>query len=34
VDTDYSNMFLNSVQRCTLYPLVRLYDLMVNETRI
>jgi hypothetical protein len=27
VDTNYSNRFLNSAQRCTLYPLVRLYDL-------
>jgi hypothetical protein len=25
---------LNSTQRCTLYPLVRLFDLMANETRI
>ena len=34
VDTDYSNRFSNSAQRCTLYPLVRLYDLMINEIRI
>jgi hypothetical protein len=25
---------LNSAQRCTLYPLVRLYDLITSETRI
>jgi hypothetical protein len=34
VDTDYSNRFSNSVQRCTLYPLVRLCDLIASETRI
>jgi hypothetical protein len=34
MDTDYSNMFSNSTQRCTLYPLVRLCDLMANEIRI
>jgi hypothetical protein len=34
VDTDYSNRFPNSAQRCTLYPLVRLCDPMANETRI
>jgi hypothetical protein len=26
MDTDYSNRFSNSAQRCTLYPLVRLCD--------
>ena len=34
VDTDYSNRFSNSAQRCTLYPLVRLCDPIANETRI
>jgi hypothetical protein len=34
VDTDYSNRFSNSAQRCTLYPLVRLCDLMADEIRI
>jgi hypothetical protein len=34
VDTDYSNRFSNSAQRCTLYPLVRLCDLIASETRI
>jgi hypothetical protein len=34
MDMDYSNRFLNSAQRCTLYPLVQLCDLMANETQI
>jgi hypothetical protein len=34
VDTDYSNRFSNSAQRCTLYPLVRFLRSHRRETRM
>ena len=34
VDTDYSNRFSNSAQRCTLYPLVQFLRSHRRETRM